>query len=238
MAPDGHRPFWQLLDSSAQTEIERLGRLVGFPRGSSILQQYDRTDHLLVLRHGCVKVVVESDTGYRAILAIRGPGDLVGEQAGLDGGSRSASLYALTEVTALVVPLSRFGTVKESRPAVARALQQVLSGRLREADRHRTDTGSGHVRTRLAGLLLKLADQYGHPTDGGTVRITVALSQDDLAGLVLSSRRTVVRLLEQWREAGWLRTGRCLIELHDLAELEKLARADPSVGLSRPEADP
>lgn len=226
MTPGRRVPFWRLVDETAQTELLSIGRRVRYPRGSSLVQQHERSDHLLVIQQGCVKVMVESEAGYRAILAIRGAGDLLGEQAGLDGGSRSATLHALTDVEALLIPLSRFGSTQLAHPSIPQALQHVLSGRLREADRHRAATGSTIVQPRLAALLLELAEHYGHRTETGAVRITLPLSQDDLAGLVLSSRRTVNRLLEQWREAGWLRTGRCLIELRHLDALEEAARSE------------
>ncbi|MGA5820531.1 Crp/Fnr family transcriptional regulator [Kitasatospora sp. NPDC094028] len=225
-APHGRPPFWRLLDAGARERLRASARPVDYPAGAALLQQHERSDHLLVIERGCVKVLVESGGGYRAILAIRGPGDLLGEQAGLDGGSRSATLHALTDVTALHIPLSRFGALKQADPAVAHALQQVLSGRLREADQQRAATGSAVARPRLAALLLELADRYGTRAPTGEVRIALPLSQDDLAGLVLSSRRTVNRLLEEWREAGWLRTGRLAIELHRPEALARLVRGE------------
>lgn len=225
-ASGGRVPFWHLLDAPARAELAAVAPRVHYPAGDSLLQQHELSDHLLVVERGCVKVLVESGAGYRAILAIRGDGDLLGEQAGLDGGSRSATLHALTDVIALHIPLSRFGPIKRDNPVVAQALQQVLSGRLREADQQRAATGSGVVRTRLAALLLELAERYGDSAPTGEVKISLPLSQDDLAGLVLSSRRTVNRLLEEWRDAGWLRTGRRVIELNRPEELAELARPE------------
>ena len=54
---------------------------------------------------------------------------------------------------------------------------------------------------RLARLLLKLAEDYGRPTDGvaGSVRIDFKLSQRDLSNLVASSRESVNKQLAIWR---------------------------------------
>ncbi|MDW4910393.1 hypothetical protein RB628_34960 [Streptomyces sp. ADMS] len=43
-----------------------------------------------VLLRGWVKVVAQSYAGYRALLALRGPGELLGEQAGLAVGPATA----------------------------------------------------------------------------------------------------------------------------------------------------
>ncbi|MBY8881363.1 Crp/Fnr family transcriptional regulator [Actinacidiphila acidipaludis] len=236
--PDPRRvadqPFWSLLDTQARRALEAAGHLRTHAPRSLLLRQDDRSDHVFVLRSGCVKVYTDSDTGYRAVLALRRAGDLVGEQSGLNRRPRSASVCALVEVQALVVPASRFGAMLAASAVIANAVQQVLSQRLRDADRQRAAIGSASTESRLAALLLQLADQYGHRTAEGAVRIELPLSQEDLAGLVVSSLRTVSRILEHWRRDGILTTGRQVLELADLRVLRGRANssvAGPTVGV-------
>ncbi|MGW8888880.1 Crp/Fnr family transcriptional regulator [Streptomyces sp. NPDC055749] len=219
----GSAPFWSLLDEPARAELSRLGHLRGFAPRTHLLQQNEISDHLLVVRRGCVKVSAHSAEGYLAVLALRNPGDLLGEQAGLDGGPRSATLTALTPVDALVVPALAFDTAARTLPVITAARQQVLSARLREADRHRAAAGSDAVQARLAALLLELGGVYGRRTAAGSVQIALPLSQDDLAGLVLSSRRTVSRVFEQWRGSGWVTTGRNRLVIDDPDALKQQA---------------
>ncbi|MFC9944879.1 Crp/Fnr family transcriptional regulator [Streptomyces pratensis] len=216
-------PFWSLLDDDARARLRTAGAMVAFPAKETLLRQYDLTDHLLVLRRGCAKVAANSAAGYQAVLAIRRAGDLLGEQAALDGGPRSATLTSLTRVEALMIPSSAFGEAARSVPAIALALQQVLSERLRESDGHRAAAGSEAVQARLAALLLDLGAEYGRPQADGAVLIALPLSQDDFAGLVLSSRRTVSRVLEQWRGHGWVTTGRNRLTIDRPDELKRLS---------------
>ncbi|MEU8708874.1 Crp/Fnr family transcriptional regulator [Streptomyces sp. NPDC048565] len=219
-----HRmPFWSLLDDDARARLRAVGTMVAFPPKETLLRQYDLTDHLLVIRRGCAKVAANSAAGYQAVLAIRRAGDLLGEQAALDGGPRSATLTSLTRVEALMIPSSAFREVARSAPAIALALQQVLSARLRESDGHRAAAGSEAVQSRLATLLLELGAEYGRPEGNGAVLIALPLSQDDFAGLVLSSRRTVSRVLEQWRGHGWVTTGRNRLTIDRPDELKRLS---------------
>ncbi|MDF6017602.1 Crp/Fnr family transcriptional regulator [Streptomyces sp. JH34] len=216
-------PFWSLLDDESRTPLLTAGRMVAFPPKDTLLRQNDFTDHLLVIRSGCAKVAAGSAAGYQAVLAIRRPGDLLGEQAALDGGPRSATLTSLTRVEALMIPSSAFRAAVRSVPVIALALQQVLSERLRESDGHRTAVGSEAVQARLAALLLELGAEYGRPQSNGAVLIALPLSQDDFAGLVLSSRRTVTRVLEQWRGLGWVTTGRNRLTIDRPDELKRLS---------------
>lgn len=201
-------PFWSLLDDDARLALRRIGHLEAFAAKDHLLQENELTDHLLVVRRGCVKVTALSADGYQAVLAIRNAGDLLGEQAGLDGGPRSATLTALTTVEALIIPASAFRSAARDHSAIAAAMQQVLSARLRDADSQRTSTGGEAIQARLAALLLELGERYGRRSDSGALLIALPLSQDDIAGLVLGSRRTVSRILEQWRGNGWVTTGR------------------------------
>jgi CRP/FNR family cyclic AMP-dependent transcriptional regulator len=215
--------FWSLLDDADRAAV----RAIGTPRdlgGDRILFAQDEdSDYLLIVVRGCVKVVTDTATGYRAVLGLRGPGDLLGEQAGLEGRPRSAALSTVTPTRVLLLGLHRFRALSAARPGVGRAVDQVLSRRLRESDQLRVSTADP-VPVRLAALLLELAERYGEPGHGaGEVRITLPLSQDDLAGLVVSSRRTVSRVLEQWRAFGWVTTGRQSLLLTAVDRLKEQA---------------
>jgi CRP-like cAMP-binding protein len=200
--------FWSLLGRPARESLLCAGERQGFPTGATLIREHDVTDHLLVIERGFVKVTASTSDGYEAVLALRGAGDLLGEQAGADGRPRAASVIALTYVSARMLPLRAFESLMRTEPSIARALRRVQSERLRQADRRGVAVGGEDTRRRLAVLLLDLGHRYGHADAAGRVEIALPLSQDDLAGLVLASRRTVSRILEQWRGQGWLTTGR------------------------------
>jgi CRP/FNR family cyclic AMP-dependent transcriptional regulator len=215
--------FWSLLDDADRSAVRAIGSPRALGGDRLLFAQDDDSDYLLIVLRGCVKVVTHTATGYRAVLGLRGPGDLLGEQAGLEGRPRSAALYTVTPTRVLLLGLQRFRVLSGSRPGVARAVDQVLSRRLRESDQLRV-AAAEPVPVRLAVLLLELAERFGEPGPGaGEVRITLPLSQDDLAGLVVSSRRTVSRVLEQWRGLGWITTGRQSLLIRALDRLKDQA---------------
>ncbi len=215
--------FWSLLDDEEREALGRLGVRLELPAERQLVAQGDASDHLLVVLRGWIKVVSHSAAGYRALLALRGPGELLGEQAGLERGRRSASLHTATDAVLLELTAARFHAFARSRPVVARALEQSLSRRLREADLQRSGINEP-VSVRLAAILLELGDRCGEPgPGGGELRIGLRLSQDDLAGLALSSRRTVSRVLEQWRRDGLISTGRQSLSLLQADRLKQLA---------------
>ncbi|GHF97401.1 Crp/Fnr family transcriptional regulator [Streptomyces thermodiastaticus] len=219
----GRASFWNLLDAPARTALRGAGRVTAYPAREHLLRQHDLTDHLIVIGDGCVKVTSVSAAGYQAVLALRGPGDLIGEQAWLDRGPRSATVTALTPVRALVIPADLFRAAARDHPVITGAVHRMLSARLRDADRHRTAAGADPLASRLAGLLLDLAAVHGRRHASGAVEIALPLSQDDIAGLVLGSRRTVSRVLEQWRADGWVSTGRTRLVLDNPDALKRIS---------------
>ncbi|MET8452842.1 Crp/Fnr family transcriptional regulator [Streptomyces sp. NPDC005209] len=216
-------PFWETLESGDRAALMRAATRLGLDSDRQFVTQGEDSDHLVVLLDGWVKVVAQSYTGYRALLALRGPGELLGEQAAVDSGRRSASLVTATAVDLLQLPATRFHVLARARPGIAAVLEQTLSRRLREADLQRAGI-TEPVPARLAALLLDLMDRCGRPEPDGTGRrIALSLSQDDLAGLLLTSRRTVSRVLEQWRAQGWIVTGRQSLLIRSVDQLKAQA---------------
>jgi len=219
--------FWSELADVDQTELVRNGHLRRFAAGALIYGQGDRADTVMVVRSGCVKEAAHSDDGYQAVLALYDPGDLVGGESVRDGNERAATTYALTDVYALVVPSARFMIFVRTRPRAGEELLRLLSTRLHESERFRLASRATPISVRMAGLLLDLSGRWGVREEPGVTRIALPLSREDLAGLVLTSKRTVGRVLAVWRKQGWIATDRRVIRLTNRSALER-AIEDPS----------
>lgn len=63
-----------------------------------------------------------------------GPGSFFGELALLDGGERTATVYAATDMTVLVLNRSEFNSLQLAAPSVAFKMLVELGSRLRRAD--------------------------------------------------------------------------------------------------------
>lgn len=211
------------LDDGAWQALAVRGRHRKMARGSTLFAQGERTGAVAILVDGRLKIARVTDDGTEALLAVRGPGDLVGELAALDGRPRSASVTALEPASLLVVEAGVFRSWLRAYPDVALRLLAVLAGRLRDADIVRAEFPATDVTARLARRLLQLAAQYGEP-DGDTVRIDLPVTQDDLAGWVGASREAVAKGMRRLRDAGAVTTARRQVAVRDVAALRRLAR--------------
>ena len=159
----------------------------------------DLSDFAVFLLSGWVKVSTEALNGHEALLAIRGPGDVLGELAAIDSRPRSATVRTLMPVRAAILPADRFLSRLRQRPQIALTLLGEVADRLRESDSRRLGFGAHSVPERLAGYLLELAATHGTAVADGT-EIDIPLSQRELAGAIGASRETVARCLRILRE--------------------------------------
>ncbi|MFE2995301.1 Crp/Fnr family transcriptional regulator [Nocardia sp. NPDC059246] len=199
-----------------------------WPAGAALLREGDSSDHVLVIETGRVKVTSSATSGKQVLLAIRGPDDLVGEFAAIDGSERSATVTALSLVSAVVIQGSEFRAIliKDGKAAVG--VLRIVVNRVREADKRRLEYGAYTVDERIARLLLDYSELYGR-TDGDRVLIALPLSQAELAHAAGASREAVVKALKRLRDQGAVRTARRRVELLRPELLGEIARDLPSV---------
>jgi CRP-like cAMP-binding protein len=211
--------FLALLSTGDRRDLEAIARRATAERGHVLLARGDVADRVLVLGAGRVKVSVSTPTGREAVLTFRGPGALLGEQALVDKSPRSATVVAVEPVEFLVVAASAFRGYLASHPDVALAMLAVLSARLRESDRRLAEYTAADTLGRVCARLVELCETQGDVNGEQAVRITLPITQEELAGWTGSSIEATAKALRALRSLGWVATGRRSIEVHDLAAL-------------------
>ena len=185
-------------------ELEQLAAMMQhrvYRRGEVVLHQGDPGQTLHVVCAGRLKVVVSSESGGEAVLAIVGPGDLVGDLALLDDGPRSASIVALELVETAALNRADFLGLLRRSPAVVEGLLAALAQTIRRLSDDVGDLMFLDLHGRLAKKLLELADAHGRATDG-SIEIQVALTQEELAGMIGATRPRVNKLLGFYEDRG------------------------------------
>jgi CRP-like cAMP-binding protein len=111
-----------------------------FPSGSVLMRQGDTGAGLFVITGGHVRVTRTTDPDQiEEELRTMSPGEVLGEMALLDDLPRSATVTALDNVTALLLPVWEFRTILHSNPEIAVKLLATLSSRLRKAESQNRD---------------------------------------------------------------------------------------------------
>ncbi|MFD8970637.1 Crp/Fnr family transcriptional regulator [Streptomyces sp. NPDC059568] len=223
---DDRVPFLARLEREDRAALLALGRTLRFVPRTPLIHQHEPSTHVLLILHGWTKVTASAANGYEALLALRGPGDIVGESAALTGRVRAATVTALEPVEAVAVEHDRFREYLARSPQVSLKLLGLTADRTRAADRRRLEFGSMSVRERFAVLLLDLARTHGRRTEEG-IELSVPLSKQELAGSVGASREMVQRLLKDLRDRQAVVTGRRTMLILRPEVLRQIARSGP-----------
>ena len=216
----------QFLDALTDEEVADLraaGRRRAYGAGVTLFHEGDDAGPVVVLLAGRVKVATIGGAGREAIMAVRGPGDLVGELSAIDNGPRSATVTTLEAVEALLVPGSAFAALLERRPRIALVILRMVAGRLRYADSQQTQFATHDVVGRVARRLVELGERFGEPAADGRIEIALPLSQEELAAWTGSSREAVSKALGVLRSLRVVETGRKHLTVLDPEALRRRA---------------
>ena len=167
---------------------------------------------------GEVKILLGGSEGKEVVLALFGPGEFFGELALLDGEPRSADAVVTTAAELLILVREDFLRFLRDMPGVAVNMLASLSRRLRRTDRLVHDAAFSDVRTRVARLLVELAETRGKPGEGGIV-IGPRLTQGDLAGMVGATRESINKCLRYYSAQGLVRHERGRIVVSSIERL-------------------
>ncbi|HVW81161.1 MAG TPA: cyclic nucleotide-binding domain-containing protein [Mycobacteriales bacterium] len=109
--------------------IDRAATRVDYAPGQLICREGEVGRELIMIIDGEASI----DRGGVEIARV-GPGAFIGEMSLLDGGPRSATITATSEVRALALATREFWQVIDEVPAIAHRLLTTLAERLRAAD--------------------------------------------------------------------------------------------------------
>src|SRR6185312_14597555 len=90
--------FMARLGQADRAALTARGRRLQWPAGASLYLEGENCTTVLIVVSGRVKVFSLTADGEEILLAVRGPGSLLGELSAVDGAPRSASVAALEPV--------------------------------------------------------------------------------------------------------------------------------------------
>lgn len=126
-------PLFALLDEGERSALaERLDDL-RFSKGTMLFTAGDPGESMFVVVRGEVEVFFRNNTGQHIVLEAVTAGHFIGELSLLDGGSRTASAIATTDVEAIVIDRGDLDQFLRTCPAAALDLLGATGRRLRES---------------------------------------------------------------------------------------------------------
>jgi CRP/FNR family transcriptional regulator, cyclic AMP receptor protein len=174
---------------------------VMFLKDQVFFAQGDPADSVFYIQEGQVKVVVLSEQGKEAVIAILGPGDFCGE--GCLGGQtvRISSVMAMTDGTATRIGKAAVIRMIHDNQEFSELFTAHLLARNIRVESDLVDQLFNSSEKRLARILLILAN-FGK--EGKPEAIIPPISQETLAEMIGTTRSRVSFFMNKFRQLGFI----------------------------------
>ena len=193
-----------------------------FSRKKTIFLEGDPSNWFYILFEGKVKITKLSHDGKEIILELISPLDFFGVFAVLKGFPYPANAVAMED--SVIVRISRHNImgIIERFPNFMYDITANLGERVREFHDTLKNIALERVESRIAALLLKLAEKTGEKTGQGEIEISMRLTKQDIAEMVGTTVETSIRVMSRFRKSGLIKDAKGNIVIRDLAALERI----------------
>jgi CRP-like cAMP-binding protein len=227
-------------DPVAFIEAGGAGRTIAtYRKGQQIFSQGSSSEVLFYLIRGKVKILVLSEQGKEAVIAVLEAGEFFGEGCLTGQTRRLSAASAITECEILRIGKSEaMNVLREDRAFSEMFVAHVLARTIRvEADL--IDQLFNSSEKRLARALLLLAN-FGN--DGEPKKVVAKVSQEMLAAMIGTTRSRVSHFMNKFRKLGFIEYNGHL-EVHNsllnvvLHEQPHISDGESAMGEADPEPD-
>jgi CRP/FNR family cyclic AMP-dependent transcriptional regulator len=158
-------------------------------------------DAVFYIQKGKIKIVVASQKGKEAVVAILGPGAFFGEGCLIGQPLRLGTAKAMTESQVAGVSKVEMLRALHAEPSFAELFMTHLLTRNSRVEEDLVDQLFSSSEKRLARTLLLLAN-FGK--DGGPRAITTPISQETLGEIIGTTRSRVSHFMNKFRKLGFI----------------------------------
>lgn len=219
-----HINLFKDLNDQELLVLDRISYMKAYKRREQVYSQGDPGDVVYLLKKGRIKIYKLSPDGKELILAILESGEIFGEMALIDEGPRDTIAEALDETLICFVRRRDFELLLKKKPSLARHITKIIGMRRREIENQLENLVFRSAPSRLALLLMSLAEKHGVYDNRGII-LNVKLSQQEMANLIGTARETTSALLNEFKRLGVIDIQRRRIKILDQWGLKKIADA-------------
>jgi CRP-like cAMP-binding protein len=220
------------LNSAEKRSIAPLCLWQNIQRNKQIIGHLERSDDVYFLVQGTVRAISYSVDGKEVSFRDIGPGEIFGEYAAIDGGERSANVFALTDIYVGSLSGRAFRDLLARYPTVSLAVMRLLTQQTRDLTKRIFEFSAFAVKYRIHAELLRLA-LASRPT-GNVAIIENMPTHAELASRISTHREAITREFNALARLGLLeKRGRSTF-VNDLTALQDMVRSfDFPSGISR-----
>lgn len=214
MVDDSAFPEVRVLQGVSAADIARLGLRfvpVQVAQGRSVVAQDDPGRDVFFVLSGRLLAVRWTADGREIVFSRIRAGDHLGELAALDGGPRSATVYAQSDSSLLRLDQADFLTLMDGIPQVRHRIVAEMCVLIRRLTQRASEIQTQPVEGRLRLFLARLALEAETLHSGGLIQ--PAPTHTEIANSIGANREAVSRALSSLGRQGIVQTARGSIRI-------------------------
>ncbi len=191
-----------------------------FKKGQVIFNESNIPGGIYAINTGSVKISKEGKGDKEQILRFAGEGTILGYRSILSNENFGVSATALENVDLCFLPRTEFLKLVSSDINFTKELLKGISMELGLSRSQIVGITQNSVKERVAGALINLQSFYGLAQDSNF--LSKKVSRTNLAQLTGTSLESVVRILKELKEEGYIELDGKLIKINDTKKLMSL----------------
>jgi CRP-like cAMP-binding protein len=216
-------PLFAGLSEGDQRALAQAAYRRTFRKGDIVVREGGEGGTLYATLSGRFKVIVLRMDGRAIIRNFLGPGDIFGEISFLDGQPRSATVETCEDGDVLAIPNGPFLQLLRVSSDALDVVLKHLGSRLRTFSEECEYLTVAGTRARLARFVLTLIPEG---TTGRMITLRLAVTQEEMASLIGTSRETVNRIFGEWEDDKLISRRGAELKIYDVPELQAIAEED------------
>jgi len=214
--------FFCSLSKAAMESLERIKQVNCLPEGSLVFLEGQSPRGVYILCQGRAKLITTNADGKSLILKIAQPGEILGLHAAVTGKPHEVTVETLQPSQLTFIRRDDFlRFLNENGDACLHAAMHLARDCQSAYDVIRSIGLSHSVSERLARLLLQWSSDGRVATDGA-IRMKIALTHEEMAQVIGTTRESVTRALSDFKKQHVLELVGSTLTIRDKAALEKL----------------
>lgn len=214
-------PLFAHLNLEALKKIAAITQERRYGKGRIIFMEGEPGEAIYLLKKGKIKLSRQTEDGREHILHLVNAGQVFAEVVLFDEGGYPATAETLEDCQLVVIRNQDLNETIKTDPQIALAMLKIMARRLRAAQEKVASLALYDATRRVITILLRLAEEHG-VTDPEGIRISILLTNQELANLAATSRETVSRILSDLRRQEILEIARQQIVIRDRLRLLNL----------------
>jgi CRP/FNR family transcriptional regulator len=198
--------IFKKLDEYEMEPIVEIANSKRYMAGNIVFMQHEPITDVYFIQQGKIKIYKTDYDGKEQIINVLQKDDMFPHQGFFRKGNYPAHAEVLEDAVLINIPILSFENFLLTHPEICIKMFKVLGGIIVDLQQRLEEKILYNVYDQIILLLMRLAKRNGEGLSDGVFRLTIQLTNSQLANMIGSSRETISRTLTKLKKQGFINT--------------------------------